>query len=480
MTQLARQALDKIKSEKVKWVALEFLDVPGFLQRITIPAATLEEHHFKGGIGKLDGSSIKGFKEIHESDMLMMPDPTTFSVLPWYPDQHKTARFVCDLYEGFTAERFTRDPRFIAQKAEQKAKDMGFDATYWGPEAEFFVFDAVKITPNPTAAINPIGGVGYEVSSRESQFGSPTGKHFPVRLKEGYYPAAPVDTLVDFRNEACRIMQDNYGITIDAHHHEVAHAGQCEINMLFDTLVKTADNIVSYKNVVKMLAAKMDMIATFMPKPLYGENASGMHVNQSLWKDGKNAFYDSADTYAELSQTARYYIGGLLEHARALCAFTNPTTNSYRRLVPGFEAPVFIAYSKRNRSANVRIPVYHAANEKAKRVEYRTPDPSANIYLALSALLAAGLDGIKRKIEPGSPIDEDIYKLTAARRRELGVKELPGSLKEACESLQSDNEFLQGIFTKDMVETHIDLKRDEQLQLNLRPTAYEFHRYLDI
>ncbi len=474
------KVMSTIKSQGVKWIALEFLDVPGFLQRITIPAYTLHIDNFKYGIGKLDGSSIKGFKEIHESDMLLMPDPNTFAILPWYPQEHKTARFICDVYEGFTRERFTRDPRFVAQKAVLKANEMGFDTTYWGPELEFFVFDQVKLTPNPIAARDSWGGAGFEITSKESQWGPMSGKEFPIRFKEGYYPAPPVDTLVDYRNEVCRILNENFGISIDAHHHEVAHAGQCEINMKYNNLVAMADNVVSYKNTIKMLAAKMGMMATFMPKPIYGDNASGMHVHQSLWKAGKNTFYDPNEKYAEISQTCRYYIGGLLEHARALCAITNPTTNSYRRLVPGYEAPVFVAYSKRNRSANVRIPMYEGGVEHAKRLEYRTPDPSCNIYLTFAALLAAGLDGIKRKLDPGSPVDEDLYKLSPAKRKELGVKELPGSLKEALDALRSDSAFLHGVMSNDLLEKYYELKEDEQLQLNLRPTPYEFYRYLDI
>jgi len=479
MKKTAVEVLQAIEQQKVKWIALQFVDLVGGLQNITIPAQSLKIDHFSKGIGKLDGSSIKGFKEIHESDMLLFPDPQTFAVLPWYSDEHKTARFFVNVHEGFTAERFSRDSRYIAEKACAAAAQLGYDTTYWGPELEFFVFDGVKITPSPLAARDGWQGNGYEIQSKEAVWNQNTTTNTPIRFKEGYYPAPPQDTLVDFRNEVCRILQQNFGITVDAHHHEVATAGQCEINMKYDQLITMADNVVSYKNAIKMLAHKMGMISTFMPKPIFGDNASGMHVHQSLWKQGKNTFFDPNDKYAELSQTGRYYIGGLLTHARTLCAFTNPTTNSYRRLVPGYEAPVYIAYSKRNRSANVRIPMYEQGEEHAKRIEYRTPDPSCNPYLAFSAMLAAGLDGVKRKIDPGDPVDEDIYKLNALRRKELGVRELPGSLREALDELETDNSFLKGIFDDELLGRYIEIKRDEQLQVNLRPTPYEFYKYLD-
>src|SRR5438477_588070 len=372
--------LKQIETEKIRWVDLQFVDVLGALQHITIPATSLGTEEFKLGVGKLDGSSIKGFKEIHESDMVMNPDPSTFAVLPWY---------------------------------------------------------------------------------------------------EGEHPAPAVDSLQDYRNEACRILVDSFGMTLDAHHHEVATAGQCEIDMRYDELVPMADNVVTYRYVMKMVAHKMGMMATFMPKPIFGDNASGMHVHQSLWTKGKNMMYDPKDEYAEISQTCRYYIGGLMDHARSLCAFTNPTTNSYRRLVPGYEAPVFIAWSKRNRSANIRIPMYYQGIEAAKRIEYRTPDPACNPYLSFAAMLCAGLDGVKRKIDPGNPVDEELYHLSASERKEYGVRELPGSLKESIEHLQTDYMFLKTVFPQDLLEKYEELKLDEHLQTSLRPSPYEFYRYMD-
>ncbi len=474
------EVLNKIQNEDLQWIDLQFVDVVGGLQHITLPAKEIDEGSFKAGIGKLDGSSIKGFKEIHESDMIMRPDPSTYAVLPWYNSGHTTARLFVDVYEGGGHERFTRDSRYIAQKAGKKAAEMGYDTTYWGPELEFFVFDSVKLTPSPAAVRDSWAGCGYEINSVEAPWSQENGKTPVVKFKEGYYPAPPQDTLVDYRNEVCKTLMDSFGIDLDAHHHEVATAGQCEINMKYDELIPMADKVVTYKNTLKMVAAKMGKICTFMPKPIFGDNGTGMHVHQSLWTKGKNTFYDKDEKYAEISQTCRYYIGGLLEHARALCAITNPTTNSYRRLVPGYEAPVFIAWSKKNRSSNVRIPMYYSGIEHAKRVEYRTPDPSCNPYLAFAAMLCAGLDGIKKKIDPGNPVDEDIYKLSREKRKELGVRELPGSLGESLAELQSDKDFLHGVFSDDLIHSYIELKKEEQLQANLRPTAYEFYRYLEV
>jgi glutamine synthetase len=495
-TYSAKEVLQSIAKEKVRWIDLQFTDLMGSLQHISVPTSSVDESSFKGGIGKLDGSSIKGFKEIHESDMVLFPDPTTYAVLPWGGglngqdfsngngaghEARKIARMIVDVHEGGSHERFTRDSRHIAQKAAEVAKSMGYDTTYWGPEIEFFVFDSVKMLPSADAVRNPWAGCGYEINSGEAPWGSghDNGSNPPIRFKEGYYPAPPQDTLHDFRTEACNILTDDFGITLDAHHHEVATAGQCEIDMRYNTLVPSADNAITYKFVMKMVAHKMGKLATFMPKPIFGDNASGMHVHQSLWSKGKNKMFDPNDKYAEISQTCRYYIGGLMEHARALCAITNPTTNSYRRLVPGYEAPVFIAWSRRNRSANIRIPQYYRGVEAASRLEYRTPDPSANVYLSFAAMLAAGLDGIKKKIDPGDPVDEDIYKLSHAKRKQLGVRELPGSLRESLEALEEDRQFLKPIFGDDVIEKYVELKMDEHLQTSLRPSPYEFYRYLD-
>jgi glutamine synthetase len=470
-----KQVLGAIAEKGIKFVDLQFMDVPGRTQHVTITSTMLEEETFKEGVAKLDGSSIKGFAEIYESDMLLVPDPSTYAVVPWGDERYPTCRFICDVEWGFGKGRFSRDPRYIAQKADERLKAAGYTDSYWGPELEFFVFDSVTWdVQNPFAT-------GYKITSVESAVEA-RGTNFPIRWKEGYYPVPPQDTLQDYRSEVAYILEQNFGVVNDAHHHEVATAGQCEIDMYRDSLVPMGDSVLSYKYVIKNVAAKRGLIASIMPKPIFGDNASGMHVSSSLWKGEKNAFYDAGDEYAELSQVGRYYVGGLLAHSRALTAITNPTTNSYRRLVPGYEAPVYIAWSKANRSANVRIPVYHKgrSEEKRKRAEFRTPDPSANPYLAFAAIAAAGLDGIKKKLDPGDPVNEDIYKLTPEKRRELGVRELPGSLLEAIESLQSDSSFLDGIYSKDMVETMMDLELANYKAVSARPHPYEFYLYFDI
>ncbi len=472
-------ALEHIEKEKIRWIALQFLDVPGYLQHITIPSHVFKEETFKEGLGKLDGSSIKGFKAIFESDMVLQPDASTFADIPW--TQHRTARMFANLYEAGGTERFSRDPRYIAQRAEEAVKKAGFDVSYWGPEPEFFVFDAVKMLPSYGAARDAWAGVGYQIESKEAAWAQ-GGTNVPIRFKEGYYPAPPVDTLQDYRGEVCSLLEDVYGMEIDAHHHEVATAGQCEINMRYDALTKMCDNLVTYKFVAKNVAYMRGMIATFMPKPIFGDNASGMHTHQSLWKDGKNTFFDGRDKHAEISQTCRYYIGGLKEHARAMSAFCSPTTNSYKRLVPGYEAPVYVAWSKRNRSACIRVPMYQkgAAQSHLKRIEYRPPDTSVNPYYAFSAMVAAGLDGIKKKIDCGDPVDKNIYHLSAMERKELGIQELPGSLQEALDELSGDRDFLKSIFPADLVDTWLELKHEEFVQNSIRPTPYEFYSYFDI
>lgn len=459
----------RMESDSIKWVDLQFVDLFGGLQHVTVSVTDFTEKELERGVGKLDGSSIRGFKAIYESDMLLMPKEETYAKIPWEKD---TARFFCNVKEAGGKNNFTRDSRFIAEKSSEELKKQGFDESYWGPELEFFVFDSVSFDTH-----TPYKSQSYSIVSKEAAWEG-NGINFPVRFKEGYYPAPPVDTLQEFRMKACETMQNSFDIEIEAHHHEVATAGQCEIDLRYDSLMRMADKVVTYKYVVKNTAHQAGKIATFMPKPIFGDNASGMHVHQSIWNKSKNGFYDESDEYAQLSQTARYYIGGLMEHARALSAFCSPTTNSYRRLVPGFEAPVYVAYSKRNRSAAIRIPAYFS-NENAKRLEYRPPDPSANPYLAFSAMLLAGLDGIRKKLDPGDPIDENIYHLTAEKRKEYGVKELPGSLEEAVKELESDNDFLLKAFTPDVIETYVEEKWKEVKQNAIRPTPYEFQMYLD-
>ena len=469
----ADEVMDRIYKEGVKFVDLQFTDVPGRLRHVSIPSEMMREEIFSEGAAKLDGSSVRGFVEINESDMMLVPDPSTFGVIPWSDEGIKTARLICDVRSGYGAGRFSRDPRGVAQKAELAIKQAGFTDSLWGPEVEFFVFDSA------TWEVNDPFRSGFKITSKESA-NEAMGTNYPIRFKDGYYPTQPVDTLSDYWSVCVYYMREGFGIYSNAHHHEVATAGQCEIDIYRDELVTMADSVMTYKFVTKNVASRMGMIATTMPKPIFGDNAVGMHTHSSLWKGGKNAFFDPEDTYAELSQTARYYIGGIMAHSRALCAIVDPTTNSYHRLVPGFEAPVYIAWSRMNRSANVRIPAYEKGSEGAKRVEFRTPDPSCNPYLAFAAITAAGLDGVRKQTDPGDPVDQDIYKLTPEKRRELRVGELPGSLKEAVESLRSDDAFLEGIFPRDLVEVMMDLEMDAYRSVAARPHPYEFYMYFDL
>ncbi len=473
------EALDQIRAAGLRWVELFYTDLLGGYNHIHLPAETIEPEMFISGIPKLDGSSVRGFREIYESDMILLPDPTTMGIVPWGAEHGGTARFICDVLVGASRDPYSHDPRGIARRATEVLASAGYDRSYWGPEIEFFVFDSVKLIPSADSVRDAWGGAGYLIESREAPWQANDG-HGAIRFKEGYHRAGPADHLEGMRSEMCNILADNFHVRMDAHHHEVATAGQSEINIRFDDLIPAADHVQDVRYVIKNVARQHGKIATFMPKPVFGDNGIGMHMNQSLWAGGVPAFFDANDPYAEVSQTCRYYVGGLLEHSRALCAITNPTTNSYRRLVPGYEAPVFIAWSRSNRSANVRIPFYHRGRPEAKRIEYRTPDSAANIYLTEAALALAGLDGIKRKIEPPPPVDHDIYKLSPTRRRELGIRELPGSLGESLECLTSDDGFLRSVFDSSVLDMWHELKRDEQLQLNLRPHPFEFYRYLDV
>ncbi|HYK93123.1 MAG TPA: type I glutamate--ammonia ligase [Thermoplasmata archaeon] len=475
----AENALAEIRARNLRWVELFYTDLLGGFNHVHIPAHTLDADSFVSGVPKLDGSSVRGFREIHESDMILLPDPATFGVVPWQAQHGGTARFIADILVGASKEPYDHDPRGIARRTSEVLAHAGYDQSYWGPEVEFFVFDSVKLIPSAHSVRDAWGGAGYLLNSGEAPWSIEDG-HGSIRFKEGYHKAAPHDALEGLRSEVCNILADSFHITMDAHHHEVATAGQGEINIRYDSLIPAADHVQDVRFVLKNVASQHGKVASFMPKPVFGDNGIGMHMNQSLWSGGVNAFYDVDDPYAEVSQTCRYYVGGLLEHSRALCAITNPTTNSYRRLVPGYEAPVFIAWSRSNRSANVRIPFYHRGRADAKRIEYRTPDSAANIYLTEAALALAGLDGIKRKIEPPAPVDTDIYKLTPAHRRERGIRELPGSLGEALECLRSDDGFLKPTFGSSVLETWQEIKHEEQLQLNLRPHPYEFYRYLDV
>jgi glutamine synthetase len=457
--------------ENVKFVDFKFTDMPGMWQHFTVPINQLTEDSIQEGFG-FDGSSIRGFKDIFESDMLIMPDLKTAVTDPF---SDSTVSLIANVKDPETGEYYSRDPRFIAQKAEAYLKETGIAETaYYGPEAEFFVFDHVRYDQKENFGF-------YHIDSDEGSWNkgnAETNLGYKPRPKEGYFPVSPSDSLQNLRNEIVSTMERS-GINVECHHHEVATAGQCEIDMRFGPMVRMADQLMMYKYIVKNTALKYGKSATFMPKPLFNDNGSGMHTHMSLWDKGKNLFFDKKG-YAMLSEKAVHYIGGLLEHAPALCALIAPTTNSYKRLVPGFEAPVNLVYSKRNRSAAIRIPMY-SKSDKSKRVEFRTPDPSCNVYLAFSAMLMAGLDGIRRKIEPSEPLEKDIYNL--GPEESAKIKSVPSSLPEAMEALESDHKFLLegNVFTKDVIKTWIDYKITKEIDpIRLRPHPWEFYLYYDV
>ena len=461
------------KENNVKIVDLKFMDLPGMWQHFSIMVNELSEDLFAEGIG-FDGSSIRGFQAINESDMLLFPDPSTALVDPVC--QIPTLSITCNIKDPITLENYTRDVRHIAQKAEAYLQSTGIaDTSFWGPEAEFYLLNDIRYSQTQNSGF-------YQVDSVEGSWNSGRDENpnlgYKPRYKEGYFPVPPSDTLQDIRSEICLKLIES-GIDVEVHHHEVGTAGQGEIDIRYDTLTTTGDKIALYKYIIKNVARSHNLVATFMPKPLFQDNGSGMHVHTSLWKDGKNIFFDPQG-YSLLSETALYYIGGLLAHAPSLCAIIAPTTNSYKRLVPGYEAPVNIAYSQRNRSACVRIPVY-SKSEKAKRVEFRTPDPSCNPYLAFSALLMAGLDGIQNRIHPGDPLDKDLYDLEPEELDD--IESTPVSLGDALDALEDDHEYLLkgDVFTEDVLDVWIDYKRENEVDaINMRPHPYEFFLYHDI
>ncbi len=468
-----RDVIAFAREQGVKFVDYKFVDLPGTWQHFSSPIGELDEDAFEKGLG-FDGSSIRGFQKIHESDMLLVPDPTTAIVDP--VTKIPTLSIVCDVRDPVTGEWYTRDPRRVAKRAEEYLVATGIaTASYWGPEAEFFIFNDIRFEQTTHSGYYFIDA--DEGIWNSGQNGSKPNLGYRPRYKEGYFPVPPTDKLQDIRSEMVLKMMEA-GIDVEVHHHEVGTAGQAEIDMRFQSLTKMADQLLLYKYIIKNVAIAHGMTATFMPKPLFQDNGSGMHVHQSLWKDGTNLFFDQ-DGYALLSETARHYIGGLLKHAPALLAFAAPTTNSYRRLVPGYEAPVNLMYSQRNRSAAVRIPMY-SPSPKAKRIEFRCPDPSCNPYLTLAALLMAGLDGIQNKIEPPEPIDQDLYELEPEEAAK--IKSTPGSLGEVLTALEADHEFLLkgDVFTRDLIENYIAYKREREVDpVALRPHPYEFHLYYD-
>ncbi len=467
-----KEVLALCREKDVKAIDMRFMDFPGLWQHFTIPASGLDEDVFEDGLG-FDGSSIRGWQAINESDMLVVPQPETASLDPF--TELTTLSMICNIQDPITREDYTRDPRNVARKAVNYLKSTGVgDTCYIGPEAEFFVFDDVRFDQTPNAGF-------YYVDSIEGQWNRGRVENpnlgYKLRHKEGYFPVPPADQMMDIRNEMMNMMIE-CGLTVEAQHHEVGTAGQAEIDLRFDELVSMADDMMMYKYIVKNVARKHGKTVTFMPKPIFEDNGSGMHTHISIWKAEQPLF--AGNGYAGLSEIALYAAGGLLKHAAALCAFTNPTTNSYKRLVPGFEAPVNLAYSQRNRSAAVRIPMY-SPSPKSKRLEFRCPDPSCNPYLAFSAMLMAVLDGIQNKIDPGEPLDKDIYDLSPEELQD--VPQTPGSLDEALRALRADHEFLLrgDVFTPDVIDTWIWYKTENEVDaLRLRPHPYEFCMYYDI
>jgi len=464
--------LKLIDAKQIQFIDLRFMDFPGLWQHTTLPISELTLDSFEHGFG-FDGSSIRGWQAINESDMLLIPVADTAKVDPFL--QHPTLALICDVRDPITKKEYSRDPRSIARKCVKHLQDTGIaDNAQFGPELEFFVFDHAWYDQG-------INFAKYHVESREGIWGrgeeSSDNKGYRVRLKEGYFPTPPMDTLQNLRSEMVKELVD-MGITVEAHHHEVATGGQCEIDMRYQDLVTMADNVMMYKYIAKNVAARHGKVVTFMPKPLFQDNGSGMHVHFSLWKGGKPLF--AGNRYAGVSELGLFAIGGILKHAGALCALCNPTTNSYKRLVPGFEAPVNLVYSSRNRSAAIRIPMY-SENPKTKRLEFRSPDSSCNPYLAFSAMTMAAIDGIKNRIDPGDPVDRNLYELGGDELEKILAA--PASLEEALDALEADHDFLLegGVFTADVIHYWIKYKRENEVDaIRIRPHPYEFCMYFDI
>jgi glutamine synthetase len=470
----ADDVLRYIKDNDVEFVDVRFIDMPGVMQHFNVPASFFTQDVFDDGL-MFDGSSIRGFQAIHESDMKLIPDPTTAFVDPFRTAKTLVLNF--SIRDPFTNEPYSRDPRNVAAKAEAYLRSTGIaDTVYFGPEAEFYVFDDVRFETRQNAGYYYIDSIEGAWNTGRVEEGGNRG--YKTRYKGGYFPVPPVDHFADIRDDMVTTLLQ-VGLQVERSHHEVGTAGQGEINYKFDTLTRAADQVMLFKYVVKNVAWQHGKTATFMPKPLFGDNGSGMHCHQSLWKDGQPLFYDERG-YGGLSDLARWYIGGLLHHAPSLLAFTNPTVNSYHRLVPGYEAPVNLVYSARNRSACIRIPVT-GTSPKAKRIEFRCPDPSSNPYLAFAAMLMAGLDGIKNKIEPMAPVDKDLYELPPDEQ--ASIPQVPSSLTAVLDALEADNDYLTAgdVFPADLIETWVDYKRTNEVDpIRLRPHPHEFELYYDI
>ncbi|MEM4514283.1 MAG: type I glutamate--ammonia ligase [Ignisphaera sp.] len=458
------ELLKQIENDKISWIALQFTDLLGHLRQSLVQVKILSPDALERGAIRFDGSSVDGFAKIEESDLILNPDFKTYALIPW---RNGVARLICDVY--LQDHRLTRDPRYVAQKADHYLAEQGL-RSFASAELEFFVFDKVRVNVDSwRQSFEIYSSEGY--SSRRAPFN---------RLKDGYYVPYPKDKYEDLMMEIGEVLSRNFGIEVEVVHHEVAAFSQHEVNFRGGNIEFLGDAIQTTKLSIKALTHRRGVVATFMPKPVYGDNGSGMHVHLSIWRGNENIFYDPNEGYACLSQVARYFIGGLIEHGRALSAIVSPTVNSYKRLVPGYEAPVYLVWSKSNRSAAIRIPMNGKPNAKSTRVEYRPPDPSANPYLAIAAIVMAGLDGIKRKIDPGPPINENVYKMPSEKRRSLGIKELPRTLDEALDELESDNEWLKPVFSQDVIDTYIELKRAESLKISSHPSPIEIYNYIDI
>ncbi len=465
---IIEKVFERMEEANVKWITLQFTDIQGNLKQVTIKNKqdiNWFERLVNEGVGKLDGSSVKGFQDISESDMMLKPDPTTFAIIPW--TEIPTARFICNVL--FRDEFYPKDPRSNLEKAVEKIMDTY--QPYVGVEIEFFIFNGLEILHDEESLTFTV-----DINSEELPINS---GGYTYTWKDGYYTQPVKDTPYAYRERLIATIETYFNMVVESHHHEVGIAGQSEVNIRYGEPVATGDNFITFKYVAKMLGKEMGYIPLFMPKPIPKDNGSGLHMHLSLYKDDVNVFYDPDDEYARLSQTARYFIGGLLEHGRALSALVSPTVNSYRRLIPGYEAPVYLVWSRANRSAAVRVPFY-SRKGGGGRIEYRPPDPSCNPYIAFAAVLAAGLDGIKKKIDPGDPIDEDVYKMTSKKRRELGIKTLPRDLWEALDELESDNDFLKGYLTNELLEQYIELKRGEYIELVKYASSAEYKMYSSI
>lgn len=469
----AQEAIQFAKEKGARMVDLKFCDMLGTWQHFTIPVSGLDADLFEEGLG-FDGSSIRGWRGIEESDMVVKPDPSTAKMDPFM--EVPTVSFICDVVLPETLEAYDRDPRNILRKAVAYLKSTGLaDTAYFGPEAEFFIFDDIRYEQTNNGAFYQIDSDEGTWNTGRDENGNNLG--YKPRHKEGYFPVLPADRQHDLRTEMC-LELERAGMQVERQHHEVASGGQAEINIKFDSALNMADKMMWFKYIIRNVAERHGKTVTFMPKPIYGDNGSGMHVHISLWKDGQNLF--AGNKYAGLSENALYFIGGILKHAPALCGIINPTTNSYKRLVPGFEAPIKLAYSFKNRSAAIRIP-NSGPSPKAKRIEFRTPDPMANIYLAQAALLMAGLDGVMNKIHPGDPLDKDIYGLSP--QESAKVPSIPGSLEESLMNLRKNGAFLKkgDVFSEDFIETWIQYKIDREIRpIQQRPVPYEFHLYYDM